>query len=66
MTRRTEPAVDRLLTRKADLERLISDELRRPAPDWLHLKSLKRARLALKDRVTGLLRGRSRQVAQAQ
>lgn len=63
MTRRGEPALDRLLTRKAALEKLIADELQRPAPDWLHLKSLKRARLSLKDRMTRLLRGRTREYA---
>ncbi len=63
MTRLSETPVRRLLTRKAALEKLIAEELKRPAPDWLHLSRLKRARLSLKDRMTRLLRSRSREYA---
>lgn len=52
-------AVNRLLERKAALEARITEELKRPVPDALTLQSLKRARLELKDRVTGMLRTRS-------
>ena len=48
-------AVRRLMAEKATIEQHIRDEMRRPIPDSLTLQSLKRLRLALKDRVTHLL-----------
>ena len=56
MTYHPDPVVDRLLVRKAAIDRSISDELKRPLPDILRLKDLKRARLALKDRAVHLMR----------
>ena len=50
------PAVDRLLVRKAEVDQRITDELKRPMPDTLILQGLKRLRLSLKDRATRLMR----------
>ena len=50
------PAVDRLLVRKTQIDQRINDELRRPMPDAMKLQKLKRVRLSLKDRVVQLMR----------
>ncbi|MEO0981500.1 MAG: YdcH family protein [Pseudomonadota bacterium] len=42
---------DILLTRHSALERQIADELERPAPDEAALKTMKVAKLALKDEI---------------
>ena len=59
MHERVEPVVNRLKKRKSDIETRIRDELRRPMPDGLTLQRLKRLRLALKDRITQLIRNQS-------
>lgn len=41
-------------------ERTLADELRRPAPDPVLVRRLKRAKLALKDRAAMLARGEAR------
>ena len=42
MTQHRNPAVNRLLVRKAYLEERISEEMQRPVPDALKLQHLKR------------------------
>ncbi len=58
MNYRSSPAVDRLLTRKRAIEKRITEELKRPLPDMLKLKDLKRTRLSLKDGIMRLLHRR--------
>jgi len=56
MSRYSDITVRRLIDRKTNLEKRISEELKRPMPDTLKLQGLKRARLALKDRVSRLMK----------
>jgi hypothetical protein len=44
----------RLKAKHAELDRLIAEERRRPAPDWLTLQSLKRRKLRIKERLSAL------------
>ncbi len=60
MNSQANPLIIRILTRKAAIETRISEELKRPLPDSLKLQRLKRARLSLKDRLTGLVNARRR------
>lgn len=53
-----ESEVERLKMRHNKLEVDISREAARPLPDWIALSALKRRKLALKDRIAGLMRAR--------
>ncbi|MCQ0989135.1 YdcH family protein [Jiella marina] len=46
----------KLVERRAQIERRISDEMKRPLPDAVRLATLKRLRLRMKDEVTAISR----------
>ena len=46
----------RLLERHQDVDERLRHELRRPTPDLLRVQSLKKMKLAIKDRIAALIR----------
>jgi hypothetical protein len=55
------PVIESLVRKHRRIERTIRDELRRRLPDSLRLQRLKKAKLALKDRLSALDRGGERE-----
>jgi hypothetical protein len=52
----TEPHLEALKTKHADLEARIADEERRPHPDDEVIHDLKKQKLRIKDELAGMLR----------
>lgn len=62
---RRERLIRELEAQHGAYERTLAEELRRPAPDPILVRRLKRAKLALKDRAAMLARDGGRRVAPA-
>jgi hypothetical protein len=48
-----------LLSKKERIQQEIDNETRAPQPDWARVAELKKRRLSLKDRIYGVIAGRS-------